>query len=151
MYTTVLRLTGVPQTDTEKYRSSSLKQRLQMKYGDEILFWPQGGKKSELICSASPSAGKLIQSRIDLKRGMEDNYIPVPEDTDSDSFDTDGNDFGNNAEEIDRTNKIMFEASVRLRNDLKQMKTDDKEEDSATWSIDYNQAESMIPSSLYNL
>ena len=31
------------------------------------------------------------------------------------------------------------------------MKTDDKEEDSPTWSVDYNQAESMIPSSLYNL
>ena len=31
------------------------------------------------------------------------------------------------------------------------MKTDDKEEDSPTWSVNYNQAESMIPSSLYNL
>ena len=82
---------------------------------------------------------------------MEENYIPVPEDTDSDSFDTDGNDFGNNAEEIDRTNKIMFEASVRMRSDLKQMKTDDKEEDSARCSVDYNKVESMIPSSLYNL
>ena len=159
MYMTVLResyikhlvLAGVHQTDAEKYCSSSLKQRLQKKYGDEILFWPQGGKMSELICSASLSAGKLIQSCIDLKKDMEENYIPVPEDTDSDSFDTDGNDFGNNAEESDRTNRIMFEASVRLRSDLKQMKTDDKEEDSATWSVDYNQAESMIPSSLYNL
>ena len=52
---------------------------------------------------------------------MEENNIPVPEDTDSDSFDTDGNDFGNNAEEIDRTNRIMFEALVRLRSDLKQI------------------------------
>ena len=82
---------------------------------------------------------------------MEENYIPVPEDTDSDSFDTDGNDFGNNAEEIDRTNRIMFEASVRLRRDLKKITTDDKEEDPATWSVNYNQAESIIPSSLYNL
>ena len=143
-------LAGVPQTDAEKYRSSSLKQRLQ-KYGDEILFWPQGGKKSELICTASLSAGKLIQSCIDLKSDMEENYIPVLEDTDSDSFYTDGNDFGNNAEEIDRRNKIMFEASVRLRSDLKQMKPDDKEEDSATWLVNYKQAESMIPSSMYNL
>ena len=158
MYMTVLResyikhlvLAGVPQTDAEKYRSSSLNQRLQKKYGDEM-FWPQGGKKSGLICSASHSAGKLIQSCIDLKRDMEENYIPVPEDTDSDRFYTDGNDFGNNAEEIDRTNKIMFEASVRMRSDLKQMKTHDKKEDSATWSINYNQAESMIPSNLYNL
>ena len=159
MYMTVLResyikhlvLDGVHQTDAEKYRSSSLKQRLQKKYGDEILFWPQGGKKSELICSASLSAGKLIQSCIDLKKNVGENYIPVPEDTNSDSFDTDGNDFGNNAEEIDRTNRTMFEASVRLRSDLKQMKTDDKEEDSATWSVVYYQAESIIPSSLYNL
>ena len=34
----------------------------------------------------------------------------------------------------------MFEASVRLSNDLKQMKTDDKEKNSVTWSVDYNQA-----------
>ena len=45
----------------------------------------------------------------------------------------------------------MFEASVRQSSDLKQIKTDDKEEDSATWSIDYNQTESIIPCSLYNL
>ena len=159
MYMTVLGesyikhlvLVGLHQTDAEKYRSSSLKQRLQKKYGDEVLFWPQGGKKSELFCSASLSAGKLIQSCIDLKRDMEENYIPVPEDTASDSFDTNGNDFGNNAEEIDRTNKIMFEASVRLRSDLKQMKTNDKEKDSARCSVDYNKVENMIPNSLYNL
>ena len=163
MYMTVLResyikhlvLAGLPQTDAEKYHSSSLNQRLQKKYGDEFLFSPQGGKKSELICSVSLSAGKLIQSCIqsciDLKSDMEENYFPVPEDTDSDSFYTDGKDFGNNAEEIYRTNKIVFEASVRLRSDLKQMKTDDKEEDSATWSVNYNQAKSMIPSILYNL
>ena len=57
MYMTVLResyikhlvLAGVPQTDAEKYHSCSLKQGLQKKYGGEILFWPQGGKKSELF------------------------------------------------------------------------------------------------------
>ena len=31
------------------------------------------------------------------------------------------------------------------------MKTDDTQEDSATWLVDYNQAESSVPSSLYNL
>ena len=44
-----LVLVGLPQTDAEKYHSSSLNQRLQKKYGDEFLFSPQGGKKSELI------------------------------------------------------------------------------------------------------
>ena len=31
------------------------------------------------------------------------------------------------------------------------MKTDEKQEDSATWLVDFNQAESSIPSSLHNL
>ena len=70
---------------------------------------------------------------------------------DSDTPYTDGHGVDKSVENTERMNKIMFEASVRLKSDLKQIKSDDKGEYSDTWSVDYKQAENLIPNSLYNL
>ena len=48
---------------------------------------------------------------------MEENYIRIPENDDSDISDDDNQ--TDKIAEMERTNKIMFEASVRLNSDLK--------------------------------
>lgn len=113
IYINHLKCAGIKPSDAETYRNSSLKRRIIKKYGDSILFWPQGGKKSDLICSSSLSAGKLISACMEMKRNMEENFIPVPtyDDSEADNSDDEQSEQKNESE---MTNKIIYEAAIRL-------------------------------------
>lgn len=140
-YRRYLKETGVLPEVAETYRNQSLKRRLRKTYADSILFWPQDNNKSELICSASLSAGKLISALVDLKQNLEDNYIALPSSDDEVPNDS----------ESDIMNKVMFQAAQKIKADLKNMKCNEKENENDSWNVDYNQACSIVPNSLHNL
>ena len=60
LYMKLLEKHGVESETASKYRTSGIKQRLQKYFGDKLVFWPQKGTRSDIVCSSSLTAGQLI-------------------------------------------------------------------------------------------
>ncbi|MES9880281.1 MAG: hypothetical protein ABW185_05300, partial [Sedimenticola sp.] len=141
---------GVDSNDAYKYRNDKLKQRLTHHFGDSILFWPQEGNLSDLVCSSKLSAAQLISACITLKRHMAENFIPIPSSDDSEVEDSDDVPMTNKINsETELSNKLAYKVAQKIKSDLKSLKADENDDES--WSVNYEQAEKIVPSSVYNL
>ncbi|MES9905169.1 MAG: hypothetical protein ABW168_21155, partial [Sedimenticola sp.] len=136
---------GMLPDDVKMYRNEKLKRRLQSRYGESILFWPQTGKTSDIVCSSSLSAGKLISTCMDLKQDMDENFIPLPSDDTDEVMSV-----NDNSAERENQDKVMYDAALRVSTDLRNAKLDYKTNTNYL-SIDYDEASKITQNSLYNL
>ncbi|MES9884476.1 MAG: hypothetical protein ABW185_26830 [Sedimenticola sp.] len=140
---------GVDATDAHLYRNDKMKQRLKNHFGNSILFWPQGGNTSDLVCSSELSASQLISACITLKRHMEDNFIPIPT---SDESETDDSDELSSKHRTELANKLAYQVAQQIKTDIKTIPDYEEDaNDTGAWSVNYEQADQVIPPSVYNL
>ena len=150
LYIKLLEKHGVESETASKYRTSGIKQRLQKYFGDKLVFWSQKGTQSDIVCSSSLTAGQLITAWLDLKKDVDENYIPILNIGESASS-SESNQNLNNLSEIEDFNKHAYKVAQKIKSDLKQAKSSPEKDKTEPWNISYDQADSAIPTSLFNL
>lgn len=127
-----------------QYRTSSLKIRLQKHFGADILFIPQRGALSEIVCRANITAAKLVQSLGEMQKNIEEHYIPVIDDnTGLESTET--------SNDISEDVKSIYRLACKIRSEMKEMHDNFKQEQAENWNVSYEQVLQIVPPSLYNL
>ena len=150
LYIKLLEKHGIESETASKYRTSGIKQRLQKYFGDKLVFWSQKGTQSDIVCSSSLTAGQLITAWLDLKKDVDENYIPILNIGESASS-SESNQNLNNLSEIEDFNKHAYKVTQKIKSDLKQAKSSPEKDKTEPWNISYDQADSAIPTSLFNL
>ena len=150
LYMKLLEKHGVESETASKYRTSGIKQRLQKYFGDKLVFWPQKGTRSDIVCSSSLTAGQLITAWLDLKKDVDENFIPIPKIEESASS-SESNQNANVLSEIEDFNKHAYKVAQNIKSDLKQAQSSAEKDKTEPWNISYDQADSVTTTSLFNL
>ena len=150
LYIQLLEKHGLDSETASNYRTSGVKRQLQKHFGDKLVFWPQKGTQSDIVCSSSLTAGQLITALLDLKKDIDESFIPVTDIIES-SPSSESNQKVNAWSEMEDFNRRAYNVAQKIKSDLKQTQSSTEKDNSEPLDISYNQAESIIPTSLFNL
>ena len=96
------------------------------------------------------TAGQLIAALLDLKKDIDENFIPVNDITES-SLLSETDKKSNVLSEVDDFNRNAYKVAQKIKSDIRQIQSSTEKDKTEPWNISYNQAESIIPTSLFNL
>ena len=96
------------------------------------------------------TAGQLITAWLDLKKDVDENFIPIPKIEESSSS-SESNQNANVLSEIEDFNKHAYKVAQKIKSDLKQAHSSAEKDKTEPWNISYDQADSVTPTCLFNL
>jgi hypothetical protein len=144
MYRVHMLNVGLDSNRSKQYRTACLKRRLETHFGENILFVPQGGNESELVCSAQLSAADLLKAWQILKTDVEEHYVRIDE-VNSENDD----DFSSRSDNSET--KMAFKVAQKIKFEMREIQKNTKEDGAPSWKVTHEQALSTVPVSLYNL